>query len=85
MLGRVHFNKNRSLGSCPEVGLGVKIWDTFVKCSIAVLKFLICLYLSSQLSTSIHIRNIGAWKGHPSVHRYRPLGSCTGMGLGFKI
>ena len=50
----------------------------FVKCSIAVL-------LSSQLSTSIHIPNVGAWNGRLSVHRYRLLDSCTGVGLGFKI
>ena len=56
-----------------------------MKCSIAVFKFFICLYLSSQSSTSIHIQSMGAWKGRLSVNRYQPLGSCPGVGLGFKI
>ena len=56
-----------------------------VKCSFAVFKCFLCLYLNSQLLISIHIRNMGAWKGHLNVHRYRPLGSSPGMGLGFKI
>ena len=80
--GRLQFHKDRPLGLCPRVGLGIR---TFVKCSIAVFKFIICLYLSIQLSVSIHFRNMGAWKGRLSVHRYRPLGSCPRVGLGFKI
>ena len=57
----------------------------FVKCSITVFKFFICLYPSSQLSKSIHIRNMGAWKGRLSVLRNWPLGTCLGVGLGLKI
>ena len=57
-----------------------------MKCSIAV--FIISfanILVVSQLSTSIHIQNMGAWKGHLQVLRYRPLGLFPGVGLGFKI
>ena len=83
--GCLSVHRYRLLGSCTGVGLGFKILDTIVKCSFAVFKFFLCLYLNSQLSTSIHIRNMGAWKSRLSVHRYPPLGSCPGVGLGFKI
>ena len=83
--GPSEISSEQTSGFMPHGGARGQYLGNLVKCSIAVFKFFLCLYLSSQFSTSVHIRNMGAWKGCLSVSRYQPLCSCPRVGLGFKI